>query len=180
MFIDGAIAVIKNVMSKFVVDGIKYHKLGADEIWAQELFESEELTGYLHSNMVETPNHGIYEYTVYDSEIEREFAERLDANDDVKVFAKLPDWFKIPTPLGSYNPDWAILVEKDGCERLYFVIETKGTDLFNQLPPPQQAKIKCGEAHFEALYQNNVIFRAPVASYERFDDIAHQQLNKNS
>ena len=180
MFIDGAIAIIKNVMSKFVVDGIKYHKLGTDEIWAQELFESEELTGYLHSNMVETPNHGIYEYTVYDSDIEREFAERLEANDDVKVFAKLPDWFKIPTPLGSYNPDWAILVEKDGCERLYFVIETKGMDLFSQLPPPQQAKIKCGEAHFEALGQNNVIFRAPVASYERFDDLVHQQINKNS
>jgi Restriction endonuclease len=128
MFIDGAVAIIKNVMSKFVVDGIKYHKLGDDEIWAQELFESEELSGYLNSNMVETPNHGIYEYTVYDSDIERDFAERLDANEDVKVFAKLPDWFKIPTPLGTYNPDWAILVEKDGCNRLYFVVETKGTD----------------------------------------------------
>lgn len=177
MFIDGAIAIIKNVMSKFVVDGIKYHKLGADEIWAQELFESEELSGYLHSNMVETPNHGIYEYTVYDSDIEREFAERLDANDDVKVFAKLPDWFKIPTPLGSYNPDWAILVEKDGCERLYFVVETKGTDLFGQLPPPQQAKIKCGEAHFAALGRDAVTFHAPIASYERFDDLVNQELN---
>ena len=177
MFIDGAIAIIKNVMSKFVVDGIKYHKLGADEIWAQELFESEELSGYLHSNMVETPNHGIYEYTVYDSDIEREFAERLDANDDVKVFAKLPDWFKIPTPLGSYNPDWAILVEKDGCERLYFVVETKGTDLFGQLSPPQQAKIKCGEAHFAALGRDAVTFHAPIASYERFDDLVNQKLN---
>lgn len=177
MFIDGAIAIIKNVMSKFVVDGIKYHKLGADEIWAQELFESEELSGYLHSNMVETPNHGIYEYTVYDSDIEREFAERLDANDDVKVFAKLPDWFKIPTPLGSYNPDWAILVEKDGCGRLYFVVETKGTDLFGQLPPPQQAKIKCGEAHFAALGRDAVTFHAPIASYERFDDLVNQKLN---
>ena len=174
---DFKIAIIKDVMSKFVVDGIQYHKLGADEIWAQELFESEELSGYLHSNMVETPNHGIYEYTVYDSDIEREFAERLDANDDVKVFAKLPDWFKIPTPLGSYNPDWAILVEKDGCERLYFVVETKGTDLFGQLPPPQQAKIKCGEAHFAALDRDAVTFHAPIASYERFDDLVNQELN---
>lgn len=101
MFIDGAVAIIKNVMSKFVVDGIKYHKLGDDEIWAQELFESEELSGYLNSNMVETPNHGIYEYTVYDSDIERDFAERLDANEDVKVFAKLPDWFKTRLRLGD-------------------------------------------------------------------------------
>ena len=179
MFIDGAVAIIKNVMSKFVVDGIKYHKLGNDEIWAQELFESEELSGYLNSNMVETPNHGIYEYTVYDSDIEREFAERLDANEDVKVFAKLPDWFKIPTPLGTYNPDWAILVEKDGCNRLYFVVETKGTDLFGQLPPPQQAKIRCGEAHFAALGKDMVTFHAPVASYDRFDDLVNREIQNS-
>lgn len=98
MFIDGAITIIKNVMSKFVVNGIKYHRLGESDIWAQELFESEELTGYIDQNMVETPRNGIYEYTVYDSDIEREFAEKLDASEDVKVFAKLPDWFKIPTP----------------------------------------------------------------------------------
>lgn len=175
MFIDGAIAIIKNVMSKFVVDGIKYHKLGNDDIWAQELFESEEVSGYLNSNMVATPNSGIYEYTVYDSDIEREFAEKLDGNEDVKVFAKLPDWFKIPTPLGNYNPDWAILVEKDGQDRLYFVVETKGTDLFGELPPPQQAKIKCGQAHFAALREDGVIFEAPVASYDRFDDLVHNK-----
>ena len=173
MFIDGAIAIIKNVMSKFVVDGIKYHKLGNDNIWAQELFESEEVSGYLNSNMVATPNSGIYEYTVYDSDIEREFAEKLDASEDVKVFAKLPDWFKIPTPLGNYNPDWAILVEKDGQNRLYFVVETKGTDLFGELPPPQQAKIKCGRAHFAALQDDGIKFVAPVATYDRFDDLVN-------
>ncbi|MBQ9776228.1 MAG: DEAD/DEAH box helicase family protein [Lentisphaeria bacterium] len=177
MFIDGAIAIIKNVMSKFVVDGIKYHKLGNDNIWAQELFESEEVSGYLNSNMVATPNSGIYEYTVYDSDIEREFAEKLDANEDVKVFAKLPDWFKIPTPLGNYNPDWAILVEKDGQDRLYFVVETKGTDLFGELPPPQQAKIKCGKAHFAALQEDGIKFVAPVATYDRFDDLVNSSKN---
>lgn len=178
MFIDGAIAIIKNVMSKFIVDGIKYHKLGNDEIWAQELFESEEISGYLDSNMVATPNSGIYEYTVYDSDIEREFAEKLDANEDVKVFAKLPDWFKIPTPLGNYNPDWAILVEKDGQNKLYFVVETKGTDLFDELPPPQQAKIKCGKAHFAALQEDGVNFVAPIATYERFDDLVNSKEKK--
>ena len=178
MFIDGAIAIIKNVMSKFVVDGIKYHKLGNDDIWAQELFESEEVSGYLNSNMVATPNSGIYEYTVYDSDIEREFAEKLDANEDVKVFAKLPDWFKIPTPLGNYNPDWAILVEKDGQNKLYFVVETKGTDLFGELPPPQQAKIKCGKAHFEALQDKNVRFKGPISCYNTFDDVINQELEK--
>ena len=175
MFIDGAIAIIKNVMSRFIVDGIKYHKLGNDDIWAQELFESEEVSGYLNDNMVATPNSGIYEYTVYDSDIEREFAKKLDANEDVKVFAKLPDWFKIPTPLGNYNPDWAILVEKDGQDRLYFVVETKGTNLFGELPPPQQAKIKCGKAHFAALQEDGIKFVAPVATYERFDDVINNK-----
>ena len=175
MFIDGAIVIIKSIMNKFVVDGIKYHKLGEDEIWAQELFESEELRGYLTANMVKTPNNGIYEYTVYDSDIEREFAERLNANGDVKLFVKLPDWFKIPTPLGTYNPDWAILVEKEMLNRLYFVVETKGTDLLDQLSLSQIGKIKCGEAHFVALGKDKVTFLAPVASYERFDDLVNQR-----
>jgi type III restriction enzyme len=178
MFIDGAIVIIKNVMSKFVVDGIKYHRLGESDIWAQELFESEELTGYIDQNMIATEHNGLYEYTIYDSDIEREFAEKLDANEDVKVFAKLPDWFKIPTPLGTYNPDWAIVVEKDGQKRLYFVIETKGTDLFGELPPPQQAKIKCGEAHFAALADSGIRFKAPIASYNRFDDFVNQEMGQ--
>lgn len=178
MFIDGAIAIIKNTMSKFVVDGIKYQRLGNSDVWAQELFESEELTGYIDQNMVQTTNNGLYKYTVYDSDIEREFAKKLDANEDVKVFAKLPEWFKIPTPLGTYNPDWAIVVEKDGRKRLYFVVETKGTDLFDELPPPQQAKIKCGEAHFAALAEDGIRFRAPIANYDRFDDFVNKEMGK--
>ena len=178
MFIDGAIAIVKNTMSKFVVDGIKYQRLGNSDIWAQELFESEELTGYIDQNMVQTTNNGLYKYTVYDSDIEREFAKKLDANEDVKVFAKLPEWFKIPTPLGTYNPDWAIVVEKYGRKRLYFVVETRGTDLFDELPPPQQAKIKCGEAHFAALAEDGIRFRAPIASYDRFDDFVNKEMGK--
>lgn len=178
MFIDGAVAVIKDVMGKFIVDGIRYHKLGNDEIWAQELFANEEISGYLNSNMVATPGSSIYEYTVCDSDIEREFAERLNSNEDVKVFAKLPGWFKIPTPLGAYNPDWAVMVEKHGSQRLYFIVETKGTDLFGELPPPQQAKIRCGRAHFAALQEDDVFFAAPVASYERFDDLVNRESGK--
>ena len=178
MFIDGAVSIIKRVMGQFVVDGIKYHKLGNDNIWAQELFESRELRGYIDQNMVETPHHGIYESTVYDSDIEREFAKKLDSNDDVKVFAKLPDWFKIPTPLGTYNPDWAIVVEKEGQKRLYFVLETKGTASLGELPPPQQAKIKCGEAHFAALSGEGIKFKAPVVNYNQFDNAVNRELEK--
>jgi type III restriction enzyme len=69
----------------------------------------------------------------------------------VKVYAKLPGWFKVPTPLGTYNPDWAVLVEKDGAERLYFVVETKSSLFLDDLRDKESAKIECGKAHFEAL-----------------------------
>jgi type III restriction enzyme len=75
----------------------------------------------------------------------------LEKNDAVKVYAKLPGWFRIPTPLGTYNPDWAVLVEVDGHERLYFVVETKASLFKEDLRDKEYAKTKCGQAHFEAL-----------------------------
>ena len=69
----------------------------------------------------------------------------------MKVYAKLPGWFKVPTPLGTYNPDWAVLVEKDGAERLYFVVETKSSLFTDDLRDKESAKIECGKAHFKAL-----------------------------
>lgn len=141
---------ISSVMKSMIVDGIKYTRLGDTEFYAQELFESEELTGYLERNMIES-NRSVYNYVVYDSENEREFAERFEANESVKVFAKLPDWFKIPTPLGSYNPDWAVVIENDGQKKLYFVVETKGNTDWQTLRPTEWDKIRCGEKHFEAL-----------------------------
>ena len=70
----------------------------------------------------------------------------------------MPNWFKISTPLGSYNPDWAVLIEKDGDQKLYFVLETKSNLLSESLRPTETAKIKCGHRHFEAL-ENNVTFK---------------------
>ena len=93
----------------------------------------------------------VYEQVVYDSNNERNFAEGLEMNDAVKVYAKLPGWFQVPTPLGPYNPDWAVLVEKDGAERVYFVIETKGSQFADDLRQGESAKIQCGKAHFQAL-----------------------------
>jgi len=83
--------------------------------------------------------------------VERTFAEQLEKNDAVKVYAKLPDWFKVPTPLGTYNPDWAVLVEQCGQERLYFVVETKSSLFTDDLRDKEAAKIACGEVHFKAL-----------------------------
>lgn len=141
---------ITSTMQLFIVDGIKYTKLGDTEFYAQELFASEELTGYLNQNMFES-QHSVYDYVVYDSNIERSFAEQLEDNESVKVYAKLPNWFKIPTPLGNYNPDWAVVVENAGLDKLYFVIETKGSTDSKDIRPTEDAKIVCGMKHFEEL-----------------------------
>lgn len=93
----------------------------------------------------------IYNHVVYDSDIEAEFARSFEQSDDVKVYAKLPGWFKIDTPLGSYNPDWAVLVDHNDEEKLYFVVETKGSILGEMLRPVELAKIDCGREHFKAL-----------------------------
>lgn len=151
-FIDSVIEVIKKTMSSFVVDGIKYQKLGDEYFYAQELFEQNELFGYLSKNMYENKNEkSPFNYTIYDSQIERKFAEDFDKNPDVKLFAKLPNWFKIQTPIGNYNPDWAVLIEKNSSEKLYFVVESKGSDLALDLRTSESAKIKCAQEHFKAL-----------------------------
>jgi type III restriction enzyme len=148
--------IITAKMRLMIVDGIKYTKIGNQEYYAQELFESEELTGYLEKNMLESKK-SVYEYVVYDSKNEESFAASFEGNKSIKLYAKLPSWFKIATPLGSYNPDWAILMEKNGENKLYFVLETKGNILFDTLKPTESAKIICGIKHFQAL-GNEVIF----------------------
>jgi type III restriction enzyme len=132
-----------------LVDGIKYQRLGDEHYFAQELFEKEELTGYL-KNLLDAEK-GVYEQVIYDSDTERAFGDQLEKNSAVKVYAKLPGWFIIPTPLGNYNPDWAVLVDKDGEERLYFVVETKSSLFKDDLRDKERAKIECGKAHFQAV-----------------------------
>ena len=131
------------------MDGIKYRKIG--EFYSQERFLREELTGYLKKNLLSNAAKSAYEQVVYDSEVERRFAEELERTEGVKVYAKLPGWFTVPTPLGDYNPDWAVLVEREDQERLYLVVETKGSLFLEDLRARESAKIHCGEAHFREL-----------------------------
>ncbi len=129
-FIDKVIEIIKKTMSIFVVDGIKYQKIGDEYFYAQKCFEEKELSGYLSGNLIKNDEtKSIYDYTIYDSDIEKAFAKKFNSSENVKLFTKLPSWFKIGTPLGGYNPDWAVLVQKDDKERLYFVVESKGSEL---------------------------------------------------
>jgi len=149
-FIEQVAAIIKHQMRIFIVDGIKYQKIGDQHYYAQELYEENELYGYLSKNMLESKK-SVFDHVVYDSDVEADFARSFELSDDVKVYAKLPGWFKIDTPLGSYNPDWAVLVEIDGQPRLYFVVESKGSLFSEALRVSENAKIKCGREHFKAL-----------------------------
>lgn len=150
-FIEIAGEVINRTKRLAIVDGIKYQRIGDEHYYAQELFAQEELTGYLR-NMLKDAQKSVFEHVVYDSGgVERTFAEQLEKNESVKIYAKLPGWFKVPTPLGTYNPDWAVLVEVSGEERLYFVVETKSSLFVDDLRDIEAGKIACGEAHFSAL-----------------------------
>lgn len=150
-FLDQTKSLIRSTMQGFIVDGIKYQKIGDHEFYAQELFQSEELIGYLNKNMLEAEK-SVYDHVIYDSEtVEAGLAQAFEKNEEVKVYAKLPSWFKVDTPLGSYNPDWAVLFDIDRQERLYFVVESKETHIEELLRKEAQGKIKCGRAHFEAL-----------------------------
>jgi type III restriction enzyme len=135
-----------------LADGIVYKRLGSDEFYAQERFEAEELTGYVR-NMLQGTQKSVSEAVVYDSATERDFAQRMEDEMAVKVYAKLPGWFQIPTPLGPYNPDWAVVIEEPDGERLYFVIETKASVMPGDLRGKEEAKIECGRAHFKALQE---------------------------
>ncbi|HBC3440382.1 TPA: DEAD/DEAH box helicase family protein [Vibrio parahaemolyticus] len=174
-FIELASEVIRKQMRLAIVDGITYHRIGEEDYYAQELFQEEELTGYL-KNMVEAKK-SVYDYIICDSDTEIEFAAKLEESNDVKLYAKLPAWFKIDTPLGSYNPDWAVLIDKeDGTgEQLYFVVETKSSIFSDDLRASEQAKIDCGMAHFEALSKDkegnaleNPAKFVKADSYDRF------------
>ncbi len=161
-FIELAGQAINNCKRHALVEGIKYQRLGDDHYFAQELFETEELTGYLR-NMLDA-NKSVYEQVVYEYGTESRFAEQLENNTAVKVYAKLPGWFTVPTPLGSYNPDWAVLVDTEEGERLYLVVETKGSLFLDDLRNTESAKIECGKAHFNALKVGESPARYKVAT----------------
>jgi type III restriction enzyme len=165
-FIETVAEAINRCKRAVLVDGIRYQRLGDEAYYAQELFETEELTGYLKNMLLDTER-SVYQHVIYDSDTERDFADQLSKNESIKVYAKLPGWFKVPTPLGSYNPDWAVLVATPQGDRLYFVVETKSSLFVSDLRNAESAKIECGRAHFKAL----AVGERPVI-YDKFKDVA--------
>ena len=163
-FIEMAANVINRTKRLVLVDGIKYKRLGDKDVYAQELFQQQELIGYMKDMLFDTRK-SVFEHVIYDSQtIERPFAEQLEKHEWVKVYAKLPRWFKVPTPLGSYNPDWAVVIQTEEGERLYFVVETKPSHFDPDLRSSETAKIQCGKAHFDALEGEDSPTRYEVAT----------------
>jgi len=148
-FIEEVLKVIKEELNKLIVEGVKYEKIGNSEYAVQEIFDKEEIVAYM-KNLKESQK-SVTDFVICDSEIEKKFVEEFDTNDNVKLFAKLPSNFKVNTPVGSYNPDFAIVVEVDGKEKLYFVLESKGSVSKEDRRNKENYKIDCAKKHFEVL-----------------------------
>ena len=157
LFLDLSAQAIKRTLYDIMIDGVKYQKIGNSE-YEMTLFEAEELEVYLNNYTFEVSDTSktIYEkFIPLDSQIESRFAKDCETSDQIKFYFKLPNWFKIPTPIGKYNPDWALVFEGD--KKIYFVTETKFTGTpqvdLSKLKRDEQLKIKCGEAHFNEFEQ---------------------------
>ena len=146
--------IINEMKATTIVEHITYHLTG--ENYDIGVFTESELKGNLEDNIIETKKH-IYDHLIYDSEKEREFAEDLESHSEVVVYVKLPSEFFISTPMGKYNPDWAIAFKEEGdIKHIYFVAETKGSTSFIQLRQIEKDKIKCASKHFEALNNKDI------------------------
>lgn len=160
-FIHNAIKLINEQKASTVVEHIQYDRL--NEKWdGGEIFINGEITGEYDRNLINTPNHHLFDKLRYDSEIEKKFAEELDKNEAVEVYVKLPKRFYIDTPMGHYNPDWAIAFKDDaGVKHIYFVAETKGVNegqLDVGVRGVEKAKIECARKHFEKISNGDYIY----------------------
>lgn len=147
MFMDNATNAIKSVLYDLMIDGIKYEKLGG-KMYEMALFDDSGFEIYIDgfTHVVANSDKTIYRnYIPLDSGVEHQFAKDCESSENVEFYFKLPNWFKIPTPIGSYNPDWAVVFK--GEKKIYFVAETKGEG--QELLKSEKQKIKCGKEHFK-------------------------------
>ena len=135
-----------------------------DESYGTDVFTDPTIKGRLGVNAMKTKKH-LYDHVVYDSTGEQKFATELDADKNVAVYVKLPDGFYISTPVGRYNPDWAIAFYEGTVKHIYFVAETKGSMSSMQLRLIEESKIHCAREHFKAISSDDVVYDV-VDSYK--------------
>ena len=161
-FILKAAALINDQKATSIIEHITYDVL--DEHYGMDVFTDPTIKGKLGVNAMKAKKH-LYDHIVYDSSNERDFASDLDTNTDVAVYVKLPDGFYISTPVGHYNPDWAIAFYEGNVKHIYFVAETKGSMSSMQLRLIEESKIHCAREHFKAISNGNVVYDV-VDSYK--------------
>jgi type III restriction enzyme len=151
-FMAAAAKEISRALHDLMLEGIKYEKV-AGQHWEMSRIEQDAEDGIVRylGNLYEVQhrNKSLFDAIVYESEVEKQFARDLDSNENIKLFVKLPSWFKIDTPIGTYNPDWAFVTERE--EKLYFVRETKSTLDSEERRTKENQKIACGRKHFQTL-----------------------------
>ncbi len=161
-FIVKAAALINDEKATAVIEHITYDVL--DDHYGTDIFTDPTIKGRLGINAMKAKKH-LYDHIVYDSTRERDFAAELDVNTNVAVYVKLPDGFYIATPVGHYNPDWAIAFYKGSVKHIYFVAETKGSMRSMQWRTIEQSKIHCAKEHFKAISGDNIVYDV-VDSYK--------------
>jgi type III restriction enzyme len=160
-FIKEVSKIINDEKAATLINNIVYSK--TDNSYDDEIFTVNQFKGSLNSNILEVKKH-IYDYLKTDSKIERKFAEEMEVS-EVLVYAKLPNGFKIPTPVGNYNPDWAIIFDTDKFKSVYFIAETKGSMETLQLREIEKKRIDYAKEHFKALGHADVKYDV-ISTYE--------------
>lgn len=166
-FIIKAAALINDEKATAIIEHITYDVM--DEKYGTEVFTDPTIKGRLGVNAMKAKKH-LYDHIVYDSTNEKDFATELDTNRDVAVYVKLPDGFYISTPVGHYNPDWAIAFYEGSVKHIYFVAETKGSMNSMQLRLIEESKIHCAKEHFKAVSNDEVVYDV-IDSYKALLDI---------
>lgn len=161
-FILKASQLINDEKATAIIEHITYSVM--DDRYGTDVFTEPTIKGKRGTNAMKAKKH-LYDRIVYDSTNERDFATELDTNTDVAVYVKLPDGFYISTPVGHYNPDWAIAFYEGSVKHIYFVAETKGSMSSMQLRLIEESKIHCAREHFKAISSDNVVYDV-VDSYE--------------
>ena len=154
-FILKSALLINEQKAKAIIEHITYHAL--DDCYGIDVFTEPTIKGKLNVNAMKAQKH-LYDYIVYDSINEHDFAAELDTNKDVAVYVKLPNGFYISTPVGKYNPDWAIAFYEGTVKHIYFVAETKSSMSTMHLREIEKSKIHCAKEHFKAISGDNVVY----------------------
>ena len=166
-FIIKATSLINDQKATAIIEHITYDVM--DEKYGIDIFTEPTIKGKLDVNAMKAKKH-LYDHIIYDSSNERKFAEELDADSNVAVYVKLPEKFYISTPVGHYNPDWAIAFYKGTVKHIYFIAETKGSMNSMQLRLIEESKIHCAREHFKAISNNEIVYDV-IDSYSSLLDL---------